>query len=145
MINHRQEVEDYIENKLPESFVSSNVADMCSALERDIKIIKTRSPGMTQKQMEMMLHHRHKKLSFSYPGLFFKIVRGEVDPVMLKSLLSLKESLDEKNISLDTARNRVVDCAKSQIEKTRGKPRVKKAKPDGTVVQELSFKCKPDT
>lgn len=144
MANHRQEVEDYIEKDLPESFVSSSISEMFSALERDIVLIKTESPDTSQKKMEMMLHQRHKKLAFSYPGLFFKIVRGEVDPMMLKSLLSLKQSLDEKNISLDAARNRVIDYAKNQIEDTRGKPRVEKTKPAGTVVQELSFKCKPD-
>ncbi|CAM9108784.1 unnamed protein product [Ectocarpus sp. 12 AP-2014] len=144
MANHRQQVEHYIDNDLPKSFASSNISEMYCALEKDIKLIRTKSPGVSQKQMEMMLHQRHKKLAFSYPGLFFKIVRQEVDPAMLKSLLSLKQSLDEEDISLDTARNRVVDYAKSQIDKTEGKPRVKKTKPAGTVVQELSFRCKPD-
>ncbi|AAK14548.1 unnamed protein product [Ectocarpus sp. 4 AP-2014] len=143
MPTHRQEVEEYIENNLPESFVASTISEMYAALERDIRLIRSKSPGMDQKQMEMMLHQRHKKLAFSYPGLFFKIVRGEVDPAMLTSLLSLKQSLDERDVSLEVARNRVIDYAKSQIEETQGKPRVRKAKPTGTVVQELSFKCKP--
>ncbi|CAN0570530.1 unnamed protein product [Ectocarpus sp. 12 AP-2014] len=142
--NHRQEVEDYIGNNLPESFVASTITEMYAALKRDIRLIRIKSPGMAQKQMEMMLHQRHKRLAFSYPSLFFKVVRGEVDPAMLKSLLSLKKSLDEKDISLDIAGNRVIDYAKSQIEETHGEPRVMKAKPTGTVVQELSFKCKPD-
>ncbi|CAN0246184.1 unnamed protein product [Ectocarpus sp. 6 AP-2014] len=142
--NHRQAVEDYIANDLPESFVSSTISEMYAALERDIQLIKSKSPGMTQKQMEIVLHQRHKKLAFSYPSLFFKIVRGEVDPAMLASLLSLKQRLDERDVSLDDARNRVIDYAKIQIEETRGKPRARKAKPAGTVVQELSFKCKPD-
>lgn len=144
MANHRQEVEEYIEHHLPESFVASTISEMHAALQRDMQLIRSKSPGMAQKQMEMILHQRHKKLAFSYPSLFFKIVRGEVDPAMLQSLLNLKQSLDEKDISLDIARNRVIDYAKSQIEGTRGKPRVQKAKPAGTVVQELSFKCKPD-
>ena len=146
MANHRQEVEEYIEHHLPEKFVSSTISEMYASLQRDMRLIRSKSPGMAQKQMEMILHHRHKKLAFSYPGLFFKIVRGEVDPSMLHKLLSLKQSLDEKDISLDIARNRVIDYAKGQIDETRGKPgtRVKKAKPAGTVVQELSFRCKPD-
>jgi len=144
MANHRKEVENYIANNLPESFVACTISEMYAALERDMQLIRRKSPGVDQKQMEMMLHRRHKKLAFSYPSLFFKIVRGEVDPAMLQSLLSLKQSLDEKDISLDIARNRVIDYAKSQIEETHGKPRVKKARPAGTVVQELSFKCKPD-
>ncbi|CAM9139242.1 unnamed protein product [Ectocarpus sp. 8 AP-2014] len=144
MANHRQEVEDYIENNLPENFVSSTISEMYAALQKDMHLIKTKSPGMDQKQMELVLHQRHKTLAFSYPSLFFKLVRREVDPAMLKSLLRLKQSLDEEDISLDIARNRVIDYAKSQIDETRGKPRVKKAKPMGTVVQELSFKCKPD-
>ena len=144
MVSHRQQVEDFIENELPESFGSSSISEMYAAVERDIKLIKTKDPEMGQKRMELVLHQRHKKLAFSYPGLFFKIVRGEVDPIMLKSLLSLKEKLDEKDISLEKARNSVIDYAKNQIHETRGEPRVKKAKPRGTVVQEISFKCKPD-
>lgn len=144
MASHRQQVEEFIENELPESFVSTNISEMYAAVERDIKLIKTKHPEMGQKRMELMLHQRHKKLAFSYPGLFFKIVRGEVDPIMLKSLLSLKEKLDENVISLENARNSVIDYAANQIHETKGKPRVKKPKPRGTVVQELSFKCKPD-
>lgn len=139
-----QQVEDFIHNELPESFVSSSISDMYAAVERDIKKIKTMSPEVSQKQMELILHQRHRTLAFAYPGLFFKIVRGEIDPKMLESLLSLKEKLDENDISLDKARNRVIDFAKNQIDETKDKPRVKKAKPRGTVVQELSFKCKPD-
>jgi radical SAM superfamily enzyme with C-terminal helix-hairpin-helix motif len=144
MASHRQQVEDYIHNDLPQSFVASEISEMYTDLQKDIELIKTRSPSVDQKHMEMMLHHRHKKLAFSYPGLFFKIVRGEVDPNMLKSLLTLKQNLDENSISLEVARNRVIDSAKHQIEETKDKPRVKKAKPPGTVVQELKFHCKPD-
>ena len=144
MATHRQQVEDYIDKDLPDSFASSTISEMCAELEKDINLVKTKSPGTSQRNLEAMLHQRHKKLAFSYPGLFFKIVRREIDPEMLKSLLSLKESLDKQDMSLDAARNRVIDYAKNQIDSTEGKARVKKAKPSGTVVQELSFKCKPD-
>ena len=144
MATPRQQVEEYIKNDLPRSFVSSKISQMYDDLEDDIKRVKTKSPAINQKQMEIMLHQRHKQLAFSYPSLFFKIVRGEVDPVMMRSLLSLKENLDDDKISLEAARNRVIDCAKSQIEDTKDRPRVKKAKPPGTVVQELSFSCKPE-
>lgn len=145
MANHREDVEDYIRDNLPESFGSSTISEMYADLEKDIKLIKTKSPAMSQKTMEMMLHQRHKKLAFSYPSLFFKIVRGEVDKEMLRSLLTLKQRLDENEMSLDDARNRVIDCAKNQFDKIQGQPRPKKKdKAPGTVVQELSFKCKPD-
>lgn len=144
MASHRQRVQEFIDNDLPQKFKSRQISDMHTDLQKDMNLIKAACPTMGQKQMEMMLHQKHKEFAFSYPGLFFKIVRGEVNSEMLKSLLKLKENLDEKNISLDTARNRVIDCAKTQIEETMDKPRVKKAKPPGTVVQELSFKCRPD-
>ena len=144
MASHRQQVQEYIDNDLPQKFGSRQISDMHADLQKDMDLIKAACPTMGQKQMEMMLHQKHKEFAFSYPGLFFKIVRGEVDSEMLKSLLKLKENLDENNISLDTARNRVIDCAKSQIEETGGRPRVKKVKAPGTVVQELSFKCRPD-
>ena len=144
MVDHRQQVEQYIKNELPDRFGSETISDMYAALQKDMAFIRAKSPGMDKKKMEMMLHQRHRKLAFSYPGLFFRIVRGEVNPEMLKSLLKLKESLDGNDIGLDDARNRVIDCAKKQIEETGGKPRMKKIKAPGTVVQELSFKCKPD-
>lgn len=144
MASHREHVQDYIENSLPRSFGSSSISGMCADLERDRDLIKSSGAATSQKKMEMVLHERHKKLAFSYPSLFFKIVRGEVDPGMLKSLLKLKEDLDDKSISLKDARNRVIDCARHQIEETKDEPRVRKAKPAGTVVQELNFKCKPD-
>ena len=146
MASHHENVRDYIDNNLPQNFGSSGISKMCSDLQRDLHSLRSSvSRGdMSQKKMEMILHQKHKKLAFSYPGLFFKIVREEVDPVMLESLLGLKKKLDENSISLEDARNRVIDCAKHQIEKTEGKPRIRKSKPPGTVVQELSFKCKPE-
>lgn len=144
MADHRQQVEQYIKNELPDRFGSGTISDMYADLQKDMAFIRAKSPGMDKKKMEMLLHQKHRKLAFSYPGLFFRIVRGEVNPEMLKSLLKLKESLDGNDIGLDDARNRVIDCAKKQIEETSGKPRTKKTKAPGTVVQELSFKCKPD-
>ena len=144
MASHRRQVENFIQNDLPQSYGASTISDMCADLEKDIQYIKTKYPAMNQKRMEMMLHHKHKKLAFSYPGLFFKVVRGEVDTGMVEALLKLKHDLDDKSISLADARNRVIDSAKRQIEETRNKPRVNKVKPPGTVVQELSFKCKPE-
>lgn len=89
MESHRQHVENYIQNDLPQSFVASEISEMYTNVQKDIELIKTGSPSVNQKHMEMMLHQRHKKLAFSYPGLFFKTVREEVDPNMLKSLLTL--------------------------------------------------------
>jgi len=143
-MEHRRQVQEYIDNELPQKFESRQISDMHADLEKDLHLIKAACPTMGQKQIEMMLHQKHKEFAFSYPGLFFKIVRGEVDSKMLKSLLKLKEDLDHDNLSLDAARNRVIDCAKQQIEDTKDKPRSKKVRPPGTVVQELSFKCRPD-
>lgn len=144
MVDHRKQVEDYIENDLPLSNESSKISSMHSDVEADLELLKKRSPRMSQKSIETVLHQKHKKFSYSYPGLFFKTVRGEIDKTMLHSLLDLKASLDENKMSLDSARNRVIDCAKKDIDANKTTPRAKREKPPGTVVQELSFKCKPD-
>lgn len=148
MADHRRQVEAYLKSEIPKTFDSRTISQMCADLQKDMDLIASNKdngqPRLSQKRMEMLLHQKHRRLSFSYPGLFFKIVRGEVDPHMLKSLLTLKGNLDDKSISLEAARNRVIDCAKTQIEGSRGKPRTRKAKPAGTVVQELRFECKPE-
>ena len=135
---------EYIQNDLPESFFSCKISEMYDDLQQDICQFRTRSPDLSQNRLEMMLHQRHEKLAFSYPGLFFRIVRGEVDPVMLNSLLKLEENLADNNVTLGTARNRVIDCAKSLIDETKDQPKKAKSKAAGIVVQELSFRCRPD-
>ena len=144
MTDHLKQVEEYIKNVLPRSYKSGDIADMYARLETDVEQLREMSPAMNQKHMETLLHEKHKAFAFSYPNLFFKVVRGEIDKKMLKSLLDLKHGLDENNISLDEARNRVIDCAKNDIEASKGRPRAKAAKPPGTVVQELRFECKPE-
>jgi len=144
MVDHRKQMEEYIQNEIPRSYESSKISEMYAKLETDMAQLKTRSPGMNQKSMEVVLHQKHKQFSISYPNLFFKMVRGEVDRKMFKSLLDLKQGLDENQISLAAARNRVIDCAKNDIAENKNKPRAKRDKLPGTVVQELSFECKPD-
>lgn len=145
MTGCRKEVGDYIDNDIPEKFESASIAEMYADLEADINLIRKNSPEAPPRKVEMMLHQKHKKFAFSYPSLFFKIVRGEIDPKMFKSLLNLKENLDANTISLDEARNRVIDCAKMDIHASKDKPSARKReKPKGTVVQELSIRCKPD-
>ena len=63
---------------------------------------------------------------------------------MLKKMLSLKSQLDNNQIDLSHARNRIVDSAKAEIESIPSSERKKRIKKKGEVVQEINVKCKPD-
>jgi hypothetical protein len=143
MSSTREEIEGYISRELPASFSSDEILEMYQDLEKDVALLK-RAPGMNDSKMGMICQQKFKRFAFSYPGLFFKTLKGEVDPEMLKNMLGIKKKLDENQISLDEARNGVIDGAKEDIKKKPVETRKKKAHAKGTVVQELSFKCKPD-
>lgn len=137
------EVRTYIKDELPELFSAEEIEAMYYILLKDIELLK-KAPGMNQKKMEMILHQKHKKFAFSYSRIFFSTVRGEMNDKMFRSLLQLKAKLDKKEISLDKAREGVIDGAKEEIVQNPKDSRpVKKVTP-GSTTQELVFECKPD-
>lgn len=143
MSDTREEIENYINKDLPANFSSDEIRDMCDALQKDVVLLK-KAPGMNDSKMGMICQHKHKMFAFSYPGLFFRIVKGELKSEVLNKILSIKHKMDMDEITLDQARMGVIDGAKEDIENNPVETRGKKVKPVGTVVQELNFKCKLD-
>lgn len=128
---------------LPPAFTSDEIKSMYDNLVNDMDKLR-REPGMDQKKMEMILQAKHKKFVFSYPSIFFKTVKNELNPEMLKKMLELKKELDSNKIDISYARNRIVDNAKADIEANPASSRKKKVSKPGEVVQEITVKCKPD-
>jgi hypothetical protein len=130
-------------SELPETYTSDQIQDMYDHLVSDM-VRLSKVPGMDQKKMEFTLQSKHKAFVFSYPGIFFKTVKNELRPAMLKKMLSLKKQLDNNQIELSDARNRIVDSAKAEIQSIPAGERKKRVPKKGEVVQEINVQCKPD-
>ncbi len=138
----KAEIEKNISD-LPNEFTSDQIEVMYENLIKDMELLK-KAPGMTQQKMEITLQKRHKQMSFGYPGIFFRAVKGELGTEKFKHILSLKKKMDNNEITLSDARNRIVDGAKEEIRLNPKENRPKKASKPGEVVQEINVKCKPD-
>lgn len=143
MSNVKQEIDNFVEQELPDSFTSDEIWEMYTSVNNDIEKLRL-VPGMNESKMGMILQQKHRKFAFSYSSIFMKLVKGEMKPEMFKSMLSLKKKLDTKEITLEQARNGVIDGAKKDIENNPKETRVKKVPKKGSVVQEVNIKCKPD-
>lgn len=111
--SHRHNIEQKLD-KLPASYTSEQIAIMCENLIKDVK---------EKIYKEADLHVRHRELAYSYPVFFFRIVRGEFDPHIFHSLLSIKSKLDRGDISDERARQLVVLGAKDQVNSSNGPKR----------------------
>lgn len=140
MAGPNKEIEDYINRELPANFSSDEIHKMYEAVVKDIVLLK-KAVGMNESKMGMILQQKHKMFAFSYPVLFFKTLKGELDPVMFKNMLDIKKKLDTKEITLDQARNGVIDGAKEDIKRNPKESRPQKPKGD---VQEMIVKIKAD-
>lgn len=141
MSGPKQEIQDYIQNELPANFSADEIEEMYQAVLSDVTLLK-KAPGMNERKMGMILQQKHKTFAFAYPSIFFKTIKGELDPEMLKSVLSLKKKLDTNEITLDQARMGVMDRAKEDIERNPKESRPQKPRGD---VQEMTVLCRPDT
>lgn len=114
---------------------------MHSDLNSDVLLLKKNK--VPQKIAEARLHQKHKTLAYSYPTLFFKTVRGEMDQHIFDTLMSLKSKVDAGEINNRKAKELVIDGAKRHV--AGEAPRA--AKPEsreGGTVQEIVIKCKPE-
>lgn len=136
MPEQRREIERALQ-KLPESFTAEEIKDMHNDLSSDVRLLKANN--VPQKVAEAKLHEKHKTLAYSYPTLFFKTVRGEMDQHIFDTLMNLKSKVDTGEINNKKAKELVIDGAKRQVEG--GAPRAPKLKEGGTV-QEITLKCK---
>ena len=135
MPGKRREIERQLQ-KLPESFTVEQIKEMHSLLAADV------SRGGI---LEAELHRKHKTLAYSYPSLFFKTVRGEMDPHIFDTLMKLKQKVDDGEINNKRAKELVIDGARRHVEGEA--PRVPKLKPaqgSKANVQEINLKCKVD-
>ncbi len=127
--------------KLPLTMSSNEIVRMYCELKKDMVDVKSRG-DMSPQQAEQFLHNKHKTLALSYPTMFFKTVRGEMDSNMFFYMMSLKKKVDEGQISNEQAKNSVVDGIKASIEKNGPTPK-KEEKPDRTVT-EFTAMVKPE-
>ena len=127
--------------KLPDQMSSNDIVRMYCELKKDMIDLKNRG-DMSPKQIEQFLHNKHKILALSYPTVFFKTIRGEMDSNMFFYMMSLKKKVDEGKISNEEAKNHVVDGIKKSIEKNGPTP--KKTQQPGQSVTEFTTMVKPD-
>ena len=90
--------------KLPDQMSSNDIVRMYCELKKDMVDLKNRG-DMSPKQIEQFLHNKHKILALSYPTVFFKTIRGEMDSNMFFYMMSLKKKVDEGKISNEEAKN----------------------------------------
>ena len=138
MSETKKEIETYISD-LPPQFSADDIQGMHDALVKDME--KMKKTGMSESTLGLQCQQNHRQFAFSYPGLFFKVLKGEMKPGMLNSMLNLKKKLDTKELSIEEARMGVIDGAKEDIKKNPKESRPKKAKGD---VQEMTVNIKSD-
>jgi len=135
MPGQRREIERQLE-QLPEHFTAEEIKAMHQKLTEDVAKLRG-----TNKEVEAQLHAKHKTLAYSYPTLFFKTVRGEMDNHIFDTLMELKKKVDEGEITNKRAKELVVDGAKRHVEGEA--PRAPKPeKTNGGTVQEITLNCK---
>ena len=138
MPGQRREIERALQ-QLPESFTAEQIIHMHSDLSSDVLLLKKNK--VPQKLAEARLHEKHKTLAYSYPTLFFKTVRGEMDQHIFDTLMNLKSKVDAGEINNKRAKELVIDGAKRHVEGEA--PRAPKPElREGGTVQEITLKCK---
>lgn len=138
MPGQRREIERQLE-KLPESFTAEDIEKMYSDLRADVAFL--RKQNTPQKVAEAELHKKHQTLAYSYPTIFFKTIRGEMDQHIFDTLLKLKRRVDSGEINDKKAKELVIDGAKRHVE-GEAKRAPKAQKKEGGTVQEITLKCK---
>ena len=136
MSGPRAQIEEQIKS-LPPKFTVDEIEKLYEVLIIDLVVM--RRQNKPQQYIERHLHNKHKKLSFGMPGLFFKIVRGELDQTMFRTTMNIKRAVDNGEITPEEAKNMIVDAAKLQIEDPNRKKRVPQA---GETTQETTMMCK---
>ncbi|AAR26832.1 FirrV-1-A8 [Feldmannia irregularis virus a] len=124
-------------SNLPGSFTSEEIDRMHSDLIKDMEAYRGHP------HFDTVMCARHKTLAFSYPSLFYKTIKGDMEPHLLRSILHIKHLLDTGKISQDRAREMVVDGAKKQIEASQ-KTKNKSAAASGGAEQAFAIKCQVD-
>lgn len=138
MPGQRKEIENKLKT-LPDSFTAKEILVMYDELKKDIAGMKTR--GVPMKTMEMELHKKHSTLAYSYPIMFFRVIRGELPHEVFLKMMYLKNKVDKGKVSNEDAKKKVIDHTREYIE---AHPERKNLKKDTSKLesQEFAFKCK---
>jgi hypothetical protein len=126
---------------LPDSFSADEITQMYEELETDVALLK--QAGIPQKTAEARLHQKHKTLAYSYPTIFFKAVRGEMDRHIFDTLLKIKRQVEDGEVSNERAKELVIDGAKSHVEGDA--PRLPISNPKHSTsssVHEINIRCR---
>lgn len=138
MPGKRREIEQKLA-KLPKSFTAEEINKMYMDLCADVNL--PRDKNIPRQAYEAELHKKHQTLAYSYPNLFFKTVRGEMDKHIFDTLMKLKRRVDDGDIDDKRAKELVIDGARRHVEGEA--PRVARPAPvEGGTVQEINLKCK---
>lgn len=138
MPGQRREIERQLE-KLPDSFTAQDIEKMYNDLSADVTFLKDKN--IPQNVAEAELHKRHRTLAYSYPTIFFKTIRGEMDQHIFDTLIKLKRRVDAGEINDKAAKELVIDGAKRHVEGEAPR-KIKAPKKEGGTVQEITLKCK---
>jgi len=139
MPGQRRDIETQLKS-LPDKFSAHEIIEMYDKLKKDMTVMKNR--GIPQKKMEMELHSKHKKLSFAYPVMFFKVIRGEMDHAVFMKMMFMKHKVDQGELSGEDAKKRVIDEAREYIENHPERKNVVKKDNKQSPSQEFVFKCR---
>ena len=137
MSGQRRQIEEGLKG-LPPKYSVDEINIMYNDLIADMVTMKRQNKS--QHYMERSLYNKHKKLSYGLPGMFFKIVRGELNQTIFRKSMDIKDAVDKGLITQNDAKRAIIDTAKHQIENSPG--RVKKEAAPGSTVQEVTFQCK---
>ena len=127
-------------SNLPKSFSTDDIVRMYCEMKKDMTDMVNRK--IPVQIMEKELHNKHKTLALAYPTIFFKTVRGEMDPRMFFYMMQLKKKVDNGELSTDDAKNGVIDAVKRKIEKDGPTP--KKEVQPGQSTTEFTTQVKMD-
>jgi len=126
--------------KLPKSFTSNEIVRMYAELKKDMADLSSRR--MSPQAIEKVLHSKHKTLALAYPTIYFKTVRGEMDPKLFFYMMKLKKDVDSGDITNEEAKNSVIDGVKKRIEERGATP--KQPYVEGRSVTEFTAVVKSD-
>lgn len=111
-----------------ESMYANLVKDVDSLLDN----------GKNRVTIESLLHKKHETLAYAYPTVFFKTIRGEMDPHMFKSLMKIKKKVENGDLTDEGARRAVIDGAKAHVMSNPKRPRPK----PGSTTHEITTTCR---
>jgi hypothetical protein len=101
---------------LPDSFTSEEIMTMYHALDADATSLRNNDACQTIGQLQSVLYKRHKPFAMSYPFVFTKACRGEMNERIFQTVLHVKKEIDEGKLSTRAGMEKIVDAAKEHVD-----------------------------